>query len=97
MQGAWLAIVQGLFRGRSAAAAIAAINTLSILGGFVGPYFMGFLKDLTGNYQRGLAILSIPMLLDAAIMFYLGRQTLRTQKAAAMPVTIADALESPNL
>jgi ACS family tartrate transporter-like MFS transporter len=82
MQGAWLAIVQGLFRGRSAAAAIAAINTLSILGGFVGPYFMGFLKDLTGNYQRGLAILSIPMLLDAAIMLYLSRRVPRAATAA---------------
>jgi ACS family tartrate transporter-like MFS transporter len=97
MQGAWLAIVQGLFRGRSAAAAIAAINTLSILGGFVGPYFMGFLKDVTGNYQHGLVILSIPMLLDAAIMVYLGRKSLRAQEPSIVPVTIADALESPNL
>ena len=78
MQGAFLAIVQGLFRGRSAAAAIAAINTLSILGGFVGPYFMGFLKDVTGNYQRGLVILSIPMLLCAGIMVYLSRQATLT-------------------
>ena len=90
MQGAWLAIAQGLFRGRSAAAAIAAINTLSILGGFVGPYFMGFLKDLTGNYQRGLVILSIPMLIDAAIMFYLGRQALH----AAKPVSQTAAVPS---
>ena len=97
MQGAFLAIVQGLFRGRSAAAAIAAINTLSILGGFVGPYFMGFLKDVTGNYQRGLVILSIPMLLCAGIMVYLSRQATLTPRPAIAPVTIADALESPNL
>ena len=86
MQGAWLAIIPGVFQGRSAAAAIAAVNTLCILGGFVGPYFMGLLKDLTGNYQRGLSILSIPMLIDAAIMVYLGRKSLRTQKPAAIPV-----------
>jgi ACS family tartrate transporter-like MFS transporter len=97
MQGAWLAIVQGLFRGRSAAAAIAAINTLSILGGFVGPYFMGLLKDLTGNYQRGLAFLSIPMLLDAAIMLHLRRQAIRATEPPVAAVTIANALESPNL
>jgi ACS family tartrate transporter-like MFS transporter len=97
MQGAWLAIIPGVFSGRSAAAAIAAVNTLCILGGFVGPYFMGWLKDITGNYQRGLAILSIPMLIDAAIMIYLGRKALHAAKPAAIPVTIADALESPNL
>ena len=96
MQGAWLAIVQGLFRGRSAAAAIAAINTFCILGGFVGPFFMGFLKDLTGNYQRGLACLSIPMLLDAAIMLYLGRQAARASRLAIPQPMFADALESPN-
>src|ERR1017187_2832948 len=97
MQGAWLAIVQGLFRGRSAAAAIAAINTLSILGGFVGPYFMGFLKDVTGNYHRGLVIRAIPMLLCAAIMLSLSGQAPRAQASSIAPVTIADALESPNL
>jgi ACS family tartrate transporter-like MFS transporter len=97
MQGAWLAIIPSVFQGRSAAAAIAAVNTLCILGGFVGPNFMGLLKDLTGNYQRGLALLSLPMLLDAGIMVYLSRQATLTPRPAIAPVTIADALESPNL
>jgi MFS transporter, ACS family, tartrate transporter len=97
MQGAWLAIIPSVFQGRSAAAAIAAVNTLCILGGFFGPYLMGLLKDLTGNYQRGLAILSIPMLVDAAIMLYLSRQATRGAQPALAPVTIAGALESPNV
>ena len=97
MQGAWLAIIPGVFQGRSAAAAIAAVNTLCILGGFVGPYFMGLLKDLTGNYQRGLAILSIPMLLCAAIMFYISRQALPAARSAVAPVTLNDAIESRNV
>jgi ACS family tartrate transporter-like MFS transporter len=97
MQGAWLAIIPGVFRGRSAAAAIAAVNTLSILGGFVGPYFMGWLKDVTGNYQHGLVCLSIPMLLNAAIMLYLRTQAAHAAQPVLSPVTIADALESPNL
>ena len=97
MQGAWLTIIPSVFQGRSAAAAIAAVNTLCILGGFVGPNFMGLLKDLTGNYQRGLALLSLPMLLDAGIMVYLSRQATLTPGPAIAPVTIADALESPNL
>ena len=58
---------------------------------------MGLLKDLTGNYQRGLALLSIPMLLNAALMLYLRDQALRTAKPTIAPVAIADALESPNL
>jgi ACS family tartrate transporter-like MFS transporter len=97
MQGAWLAIVQGLFRGRCAAAAIAAINTLSILGGFVGPYFMGFLKDVTGNYQRGLSILALPMLVAAAVMLNLRRQAARASQPAVPQPILGDALESPNV
>jgi ACS family tartrate transporter-like MFS transporter len=97
MQGAWLAIIPGMFTGRSAAAAIAAVNTLCILGGFVGPYFMSWLKDITGNYQRGLFILSIPMFIDAAIMVYLGRKAMRPTKPDRVPVTVASALESGNL
>jgi len=30
---------------------IAAVNTVAILGGFVGPYWMGLMKDLTGELR----------------------------------------------
>jgi len=51
------------------AAGIAAMNTLGMLGGFIGPYWMGLAKDLTGNYQRGMLTLTIPSLIAAGIMF----------------------------
>ncbi len=71
MQGPFWALPPSFFKGRSAAAGIAAVNTLGITGGFIGPYWMGFAKDLTGNYQRGLLSLSVPMLLAAGIMLYM--------------------------
>jgi MFS family permease len=43
--------------GTSAAAGIAAINSLGNLSGFAGPYVMGLLKDLTGNFRAGLLVL----------------------------------------
>jgi len=43
--------------GTSAAAGIAAINSLGNLSGFAGPYMMGYLKDLTGNFTTGLLVL----------------------------------------
>jgi hypothetical protein len=42
--------------GASAAAGIAAINSLGNLSGFAGPYAMGYLKDLTGNFTAGLLL-----------------------------------------
>ena len=71
MQGPLWAIGTSYFTGRTAAAAIAAINTIAIVGGFVGPYLMGIAKDLTGNYQRGLLMMCPPMLLAAVILLYL--------------------------
>jgi ACS family tartrate transporter-like MFS transporter len=84
MQGPLWAIATSFLSGRSAAAAIAAMNTIGIVGGFVGPYWMGIAKDLTGNYQRGLLTMSVPMLLAAGIMLHL-RPARVPAEAAAVP------------
>jgi len=44
--------------GRAAAGAIALINAVGNLGGFAGPYLMGWLKDQTGDYIVGLRVLA---------------------------------------
>ncbi len=47
------------FLGRTAAAGgIALINSLANLGGFAGPYLMGWLKAATGGYAAGLGVLA---------------------------------------
>jgi ACS family tartrate transporter-like MFS transporter len=49
----------GLFLSRSTAAvSIAAINSIGNLGGFVGPYTIGVIKDWTGSAYGGLLFLS---------------------------------------
>jgi cyanate permease len=53
--------------GASAAAGIAAINSLGNLSGFAGPYAMGYLKDLTGNFTAGLLMLAGCALLGAIV------------------------------
>jgi ACS family tartrate transporter-like MFS transporter len=57
--------------GRAAAAGIAAMNTITMFSGFVGPYWMGLMKDATGSYQAGLRGLALPALGAAAVMFAL--------------------------
>jgi MFS transporter, ACS family, tartrate transporter len=61
-------IPSSFLTGKSAAAGIATVNAIAILGGFVGPYWMGLAKDFTGNYQTGLLTLAIPSLAGAAIV-----------------------------
>ncbi|MDN4015271.1 hypothetical protein QX233_22745, partial [Chryseobacterium gambrini] len=50
-------IPSAFLTGTSAAAGIAAINSIGNLSGFAGPYMMGYLKDLTGNFTAGLLVL----------------------------------------
>jgi ACS family tartrate transporter-like MFS transporter len=45
-----------LLNGAAAAGAIALINAVGNLGGFVGPYVVGALKDTTGGFTSGLLI-----------------------------------------
>ena len=63
--------------GRAAAAGIAAMNTITMFSGFVGPYWMGVMKDATGSYQAGLRGLALPALGAAAVMFALTRSLKR--------------------
>jgi ACS family tartrate transporter-like MFS transporter len=77
LQGPIMAIPAIFLKGRSAAAGIAAMNTVGMLGGFVGPYWMGITKDLFGDYQRGLLTLTLPSLAAAAIMLAMLRQSRR--------------------
>jgi MFS transporter, ACS family, tartrate transporter len=73
-QGVLFAIPSSFLKGKSAAAGIAAITAIGIIGGFIGPYWMGLMKDLTGNYQRGLITLAFPSLAAAAIMLAVRRR-----------------------
>jgi MFS transporter, ACS family, tartrate transporter len=72
--------------GKSAAAGIAAINMIAILGGFLGPYWMGLAADWTGGYQRGLLTLVVPALIAMLIMFGIRRDALRRKAGAALHV-----------
>jgi MFS transporter, ACS family, tartrate transporter len=86
LQGPLWSISTSFLKGRAAAAGIAAMNTIGILGGFIGPFWMGIARDLTGNNQRGLLTMAVPMLIAAGIMLHLRRQSHRD---AALPVAPA--------
>jgi ACS family tartrate transporter-like MFS transporter len=45
-------------KGAAAAGGIALINAVGNLGGFVGPYAVGWIKDVTGNFTYGLLVLA---------------------------------------
>ena len=72
-QGPVLTLPSIFLRGRSSAIGYAAITAIGIPGGFIGPYWMGVARQLTGDYQRGLLTLAIPSALAAGLIFILAR------------------------
>jgi cyanate permease len=51
--------------GTAAAGGLAFINSIGTLGGFFGPFLMGWLKDLTGSFDTGLALMAVIVLISA--------------------------------
>jgi len=66
-------IPSSFLTGKSAAAGIATANTIAIMGGFLGPYWMGLAKDFTGNYKTGLLTLAVPTLAGGVIVLFMRR------------------------
>jgi len=87
VSGRWSAVAPfwglstAFLSGTAAAGAIALINSVGNLGGFAGPYIMGWLKDATGDYRIGLRILATIMFLGGVLAL-----TIRTRK----PSPVAD-------
>jgi ACS family tartrate transporter-like MFS transporter len=73
-----------LLRGSAAAAGIALINSLGNLGGFVGPYVVGLLKDATGGTTGSFLALAAIALGAAALCL-----VLRRRAATAFPAGTA--------
>lgn len=60
----------GLFLSRAeAAVSIAAINSIGNLGGFAGPYVIGYVKRVTGHPMMGLAVLSVLVFIAFAMTY----------------------------
>lgn len=91
MQAPALAVPTQFLAGRAAAAGIAAMNTITMFSGFIGPYWMGRMKDATGNYNLGLRGLIVPSLIAALVMFMLTRSLARGK----VPQADADLANEP--
>jgi MFS transporter, ACS family, tartrate transporter len=60
--------------GAGAAAGIAMINSIGNLGGFVGPFVIGWLKTLTGGYAAGLYVVAVFVTLSAVLTLIMSRR-----------------------
>jgi len=59
--------------GTAAAGAIAMINAIGNLGGYIGPFVVGWIKDSTKSFEAGLYFLAACSLMAAIITFFAAR------------------------
>jgi ACS family tartrate transporter-like MFS transporter len=81
-RGPFWALPTRFLNGRAAAGGIALINLIASIGGFVGPYAVGFLADLTGSYAAGMLFLALLMLLGALLCVPLRNAKVLADEAA---------------
>jgi sugar phosphate permease len=60
--------------GFAAASGIALVSSVANLGGFAGPYAIGWIKDQTGSLYGGLAVAGVSLFASATLMLLLPRR-----------------------
>ncbi|HKD46695.1 MAG TPA: MFS transporter [Rhizomicrobium sp.] len=74
LQGPFWVLPSTFLGGAAAASGIALINSIGTGGGgFVGPYVLGLMREMTGGFAAGMAVLAIGPLLTVTIVLILGR------------------------
>lgn len=71
-QPAFWALPSLLLTESAAAGSVGLINSVGNLGGFVGPYLMGWIEHTTGSFTGGLVGLSAALMLSAVLVLSLG-------------------------
>jgi MFS family permease len=74
--------------GASAAGGIAAISAMGVTGGFIAPYFIGYMKDATGDFQIPFLVIAAFAIAVSVIFYLVGTRQQKTRDAAN---AVADA------
>lgn len=85
--GPVFSVTGSFLKRQGAAAGLALVNTLGIIGAFFGPYYMGLAKDFTGSYQLGFLGLAVPCSFSLFLLTRLARRVKRTPSRLALPNT----------
>jgi MFS transporter, ACS family, tartrate transporter len=69
------AIPPSFLTGAAAGGAIALINSIGNLGGFFGPYIVGYIKDATGSFNASMIFLGVSMIIGSCVILFLVKQS----------------------
>ena len=66
--GPYWTLPPALLRGTAAAGGIALVNSIGNMGGFVGPFVVGWVRDATGGFSSGLLLLAAVLVFGAIVI-----------------------------
>jgi MFS family permease len=72
--GVWWSYPTTFLSGPAAAAAVAMVNSFGNIGGFVGPYFTGWLKNKTGSFTIAWVYLAVSLVGAGLLMLTLKKK-----------------------
>ena len=78
--GPYFSLPGQFLSGASAASGIALITSVANLGGFVGPFAVGFISRRTGNLHAGVALAGLSLLVSSALISVLPARSERSPK-----------------
>ena len=81
LKGPFWATATEMLPAATAAAGIAAINSIGNLAGFVGPFLIGYIKDATGSFDLALIPLVVLAVVSGIVVLGMGRQVPVAQAA----------------
>ena len=73
VKGPFLSMTTESFSGGAAAGGIAMVTALGNLSGFLPPYLMGWMRDMTGNFGTGLVMLAVLSFMGGVQVLYAAR------------------------
>lgn len=88
LPGFW-ALPTSFLTGTAAAASIGLINSIGNLGGWAGPWLVGYLSKVTGSFVSGAVCLSLSAMIAAALVL-----SVRATKSDKLQFVAADAGDS---
>lgn len=74
--GPLYSLVASFLAKRGAAGGLALVTSVGIIGGFLGPYYIGLAKDFLGSYQRGFLTLTLPCFIGVVLMLQLRKESI---------------------
>jgi nitrate/nitrite transporter NarK len=68
------AIPASFLTGGASAGGIGVISALGVTGGFLSPWFIGYMRDTTGDFRGGLGTVAIIAIVFATALYLFGRR-----------------------